>query len=257
MIKSKFLFALICITLILQQTINAKNKFKLDIVFIGNSITYGAGLENRVLEAPPAVACEVLRKDKAVESVHFINQGRSGFTTVDYLPSGETLEEVIVKTRKLHQDSTRQLIFSLSLGTNDSAEEGPTGSPVQPTDYHRNLKAISDQLLNTFPGSRVIYQQPIWYSPNTYNSARYMAEGLNRLQQYFPELRMLVKEYIKTHPKQVYMGDTKAFDYFKTNFLTDLLPENGRKGTFYLHPNAKGATALGRYWAEAIYKTLR
>jgi hypothetical protein len=84
-----------------------------------------------------------------------------------------------------------------------------------------------------------------------------MAEGLSRLQQYFPELRMLVKEYKKTQPKRVYMGDTKAYKYFKINYLSYLLPENGKKGTFYLHPNKKGASVLANFWAEAIHKTLR
>jgi len=35
------------------------------------------------------------------------------------------------------------------------------------------------------------------------------------------------------------MGDTKAFDYFRDNYLTDLIPESGNAGTFYLHPNKK------------------
>jgi lysophospholipase L1-like esterase len=257
MIKAKFLLILFCITLLSHLEVNAKNKSKLDIVFIGNSITYGGGLEKPLEEAPPVIVSELLRKRKTIDSVNFSNQGRSGFTTVNYLPGGVTLKKVIAATLKLHQDSTRQLIFSLSLGTNDSAEEGPEGSPVQPSDYHQNLKAITDQLLATFPGCKVIYQQPIWYSPNTYNGSRYMAEGLSRLQQYFPELRMLVKEYKKTQPKRVYMGDTKAYKYFKINYLSYLLPENGKKGTFYLHPNKKGASVLANFWAEAIHKTLR
>ncbi len=30
--------------------------------------------------------------------------------------------------------------------------------------------------------------------------------------------------------------------------------ETGKQGTFYLHPNQKGSSELGRLWADAIGK---
>jgi lysophospholipase L1-like esterase len=229
----------------------------LDIVFIGNSITQGGQSKNRQEEAPPATASEYLRRKPGVGSVEFSNQGKSGYTTVDFLPSPEgALVKVIAAARQLHKDSQRLLVFSVSLGTNDSAEKGPNGSPVSPGDYQKNLKSIADQLLADFPECKIILQQPIWYSPNTYNRSRYMAEGLARLKTYFPELRSLVKRYSKTNPGHVFMGDRKGFAYFSKNYLTDLNPESGNAGTFYLHPNKKGATVLGSLWGEAIYQRL-
>lgn len=53
------------------------------------------------------------------------------------------------------------------------------------------------------------------------------------------------------------MGDTLAFDYFKQNYQTALIPENGNAGTFYLHPNREGAIRLGEYWGAAIYQTIK
>jgi lysophospholipase L1-like esterase len=232
-------------------------KLNVDIVFIGNSITEGAQLSNPADEAPPATASYYLRNQKMIESAEFINQGRSGFTTVDYLPSSAgTLTEVIAATNKLHRDGHRILIFSISLGTNDSAEKGPNGSPVSPADYRQNLKSITDKLLSEFPESKVVFQQPIWYSTNTYNSAKYMAEGLARLQSYFPELKLLVEKFSHTNPGHVFIGDLKGFDYFRNNYLTDLNPESGNAGTFYLHPNKKGSEVLGKFWGEAIYSSL-
>jgi lysophospholipase L1-like esterase len=232
-------------------------KWDLDIVFIGNSITQGGLLENPQKEAPPATASEYLRHEPNVGVVHFINQGRSGFTTVDYLPSSSgALSDVIMATHQLHSDSQRLLVFTISLGTNDSAETGPNGSPVSPGTYQMNLKSIVDQLLIDFPESRIILLQPIWYSPNTYNSAKYMAEGLARLQSYFPELDSLVKSYSQTRPGHVFIGDLKGFAYFRNNYLTDFIPESGNAGTFYLHPNKKGAAVLGKLWGEAIYQSL-
>jgi lysophospholipase L1-like esterase len=231
-----------------------KNK-DIDIVYIGNSITEGGQHDNPQVEAPPATASAYLRNQPGVGSVEFSNQGRSGFTTVDYLPSSAgALEEVITASHQLHKDSKRLLIFSISLGTNDSAEKGPNGSPVSPVKYQKNLKSIADKLIAEFPECKIFLQQPIWYSPNTYNSSRYMAEGLARLQTYFPGLKSLVNNYSQTNPGQVFTGDLKGFDYFRNNYQTDLIPESGNAGTFYLHPNKKGSAVLGRFWGEAIYK---
>jgi lysophospholipase L1-like esterase len=257
MIRRNFSFLilvfLISILPLTGQTVNRN----LDIVFIGNSITQGVQLANSGEEAPPAFATKYIRTLKGVESANFLNRGRSGYTTVNFLPSAEgELSKVIVAVKEFHSDKNRLLVFSISLGTNDSAEEGPKGSPLWPEEYHTNIKAITDQLLRNFPDCRIIYQQPIWYSTNTYNRSRYLAAGLNRLQTYFPELKALVEEYSHTNPGQVYMGDTKAFDYFRDNYLTDLIPESGNAGTFYLHPNRKGAEVLGRFWGDGIFQAL-
>ncbi len=228
-----------------------------DIVFIGNSITQGVQLGNADVESPPAFATKHFRTLKGIESANFLNRGRSGFTTVDFLPSANgELSQLIAAVKAFHLDNNRLLIFSISLGTNDSAEEGPKGSPVCPEQYHTNLKAITDKLLDEFPGCKVIYQQPVWYSETTYNGAKYLKAGLARLQTYFPELKSLVAEYASKNPGNVFMGDTKAYEYFRVNYLTDLIPESGQAGTFYLHPNKKGAEVLGNFWSDAIYHAM-
>jgi lysophospholipase L1-like esterase len=229
----------------------------LDIVFIGNSITYGANLENPKQEAPPVIASEILRKKSGINSVQFSNQGRSGYTTVNYLPDSPTFDEVIQATKQLHTNPDHVLVFSIKLGTNDSAIQGPLGAPVSKEDYRKNMKTIIDELLKQFPTAKIVLQQPIWYSPNTYNGSKYLAEGLARLQSYFPELKSLVKSYSVTNKNKVYLGNQEAFDYFKKNYLTDLVAEKGQQGTFYLHPNVKGAAKLADFWAESIYKIVK
>jgi len=138
------------------------------------------------------------------------------------------------------------------LGTNDSAIKGPNGAPVAPDAYYDNLKIITDRLIKDYPNCKIIIQQPIWYSPNTYNGAQYLQEGLDRLQSYFPQIKKLVK----TNKHQIFLGDTKAFGYFKNNYQAGLQAENGHQGIFYLHPNQAGAGALGVFWAKAIYKII-
>lgn len=90
-------------------------------------------------------------------------------------------------------DKEATLVFSLMLGTNDSAIKGPNGSPVQPAQYKTNVKVIADELLALYPDSRIVLHRPIWYSPNTYNGAMYLKEGLNRLERYFAEINQLVE----------------------------------------------------------------
>jgi lysophospholipase L1-like esterase len=228
-----------------------------DIIYIGNSITQGVQLSNPE-EAPPANATKYIALQKDAGTVKFLNRGRSGYTTVDFLPDDPsgTLKQVIEATAKFHSDAQRLLVFSISLGTNDSAEKGPKGSPVDPSTYSKNLKSIADKLMSEFPGCRIIFQQPIWYSPNTYNGSKYMAEGLARLQSYFPVLKTLVQQYSLSNPGQVFLGDTSGFSYFRKHYLSDLIPEKGNAGTFYLHPNKKGSEVLGSLWGKAIYKCL-
>jgi len=252
-----FLFPVILACIPFISSDGQINSHHLDIVFIGNSITQGDRPGDPGEESPSVYAAKHIRTLKGVESARFLNRGRSGYTTVDFLPTPDgELSKVISAVKEFHTDISHQLVFSISLGTNDSAEEGPRGSPLYPEEYHFNLKAITDRLLDEFPGCKIIYQQPIWYSPNTYNFSRYLKAGLERLQTYFPELKALVKEYSLTKPGQVFMGDTKAFDYFMENYITDLVPEKGNAGIFYLHPNKKGNEALGKFWGDGIYDAL-
>nr|WP_294949127.1 hypothetical protein [uncultured Mucilaginibacter sp.] len=111
-------------------------------------------------------------------------------------------------------------------------------------------------MLKDFPKAIVIFQHPLWYSPNTQNGATYLQEGLTRLQTYIPIIDALAAEYKTISPNHVFVGDTNAFEYFEKNHLTDFQAEPGRQGIFYLHPNKKGAVALGEFWGRAIYKVV-
>ena len=147
-------------------------------------------------------------------------------------------------------------MFIIMLGTNDSAIRGTNGCPVAPEAYRDNLRQIIDRLLALYPNARFVVHRPIWYSPNTYNGAMYLQEGLDRLTAYYPELVALVEEYGKRFPGQVFLGDTEGYDYFRTNAEELFQAENGNAGVFYLHPNKRGAVALGELWGKAIAKAL-
>ncbi|MFC5410400.1 GDSL-type esterase/lipase family protein [Larkinella bovis] len=231
---------------------------KINIVFIGNSITAGAGLQDRQTEAPPVSATAYLQQQAGIDAVAFSNQGVSGHTTVDFLPAtNKSFPKVAQAANGFKDDPTARLVFSIVLGTNDSAIQGPNGAPVSPEAYRGNLKTIADRLLTDYPGCKLVIHRPIWYSPTTYNRSKYLQEGLDRLQTYFPQIDGLVADYASTHPGQVRVGDTQGFNYFKTHYRTDFQHENGQQGVFFLHPNKKGSATLGVFWGEAIRKALQ
>lgn len=188
--------------------------------------------------------------------IYMSNQGHSGHTTVDFLPATRNdfahAEQAARQLERIHPGG---LLFSIMLGTNDSANFGPRGAPLSAEAYAGNLKEIVSQLLREFPESLVMVQRPTWYSPNTYNSAEYLRAGLERLQSYFPAIDSMVRGFARSDPNRVFLGDTLAFDDFSANYA-GLTPETGQRGIFYLHPNMGGASALGDFWAAAIADAL-
>jgi lysophospholipase L1-like esterase len=222
-----------------------------DIVFIGDSITYGATLANPSTQAAP-VQCQLSLGQRYNVAVNLSNQGQSGTTTVDWQPSSTDFQLAIAGAAALESNQPGQLIFSIMLGVNDSAQSGPDGSPVSPANFQGNLQSIINQLLVDYPNALVFVQYPTWYSPNTQNSSLYGAAGLALLESYFPEIDQLISNNATLHPGLVFAGDKLAFNFFSTNYLTDLTPESGAQGTFYLHPNQAGAVVLGGFWANAI-----
>lgn len=233
---------LLLLLAVMPTLLLARNGQALEIVLIGNSITQGVQLSDPLVESSPAQCGQWLQKQAGITTATIYNQGVNGSTTVDFLPASHTLLHRVEKLAdQLVEQSKNTLFFSIMLGTNDSASKGHNGAPVSPVQYFTNNKAIVDELLSRYPKSLIVLNHPIWYSPDTHNGATYLKDGLNRLIKYLPQLQSLVSDYSLSHPNRVFMGDTDAFDYFKNNYLTDFILEDDHAGTFYLHPNGKGA----------------
>ena len=254
----KKLILMLCLCIPFYMHAQKGKQVELNIVYIGNSITQGALLKNPKEEAPPVRTSAWLKNQEGISEVNMSNQGVSGKTTVDYLPASKTyfpkVKSAMETLKAEHPKAT--LLFSIMLGTNDSANFGPNGAPVSAPQYYTNMKAIIDELLEAFPDALFVLHRPIWYSPTTYNGAQYLAKGLQRMESYYPILQELVSDYVSKHPEQVFLGDTEGFAYFEANYAEEFWPEQGNAGTFYLHPNQKGAESLARFWGEAIYKVI-
>jgi lysophospholipase L1-like esterase len=224
----------------------------LNVVYIGDSITFGATLPNPGTQATAEKCTEALQAKLAPRPVYMSNQGFCGVTTVDYRAGTGLFGGAENAAKQLQAAHPGQLLFSIVLGTNDSAVKGTTGAPVAPADYQANLGKIVDQLLTDFPESKIVIHHPIWYSPNTHNGAIYDQEGLTRLNLYLPKIDALVQDEAQSHPGRVFLGDTAAWQDFQQNHEKNLTAEQGAEGTFYLHPNLGGAVVLGQFWAQAM-----
>lgn len=221
------------------------------IVFIGDSITFGAGHADRTKTAPPVFAAGYVGRMLGAE-VEFRNCGRSGATTADFLPGrGSCFRLVESAVEELQGVEGEPLVFAIMLGTNDSATSGTTGSPVSNEDYERNLLAVIGRLREMAPGALFVLQRPIWYTPNTYNGAMYLVAGQKRLEGYADVLLGIAERN-----EDVCAGDFESYDLFRRNYRRLCMPEDGNAGVFYLHPHEGGARKLARRWARAIAEAI-
>ena len=220
-------------------------KDNINLLFIGNSITYGVGLSNPSTQSPPAVCSSLIETATGV-TTNFYNGGHAGITTLGFMPGRDDFTKVVSAAKALRNSNGGLVYFSIMLGTNDSACSGPEGAPVNTNTYKANLKAIIDKLTAEVPNCKILLNYPIWYSPNTHNGAVYLKEGLNRLYSYYPIIDAIVEEY-----DNVYAGNREVWNYFEDNKVL-FVAENGNSGTFYLHPNANGAQRLAEVWAQSL-----
>ena len=237
-----------------------------NVVFIGNSITYGALHENRELTAPPFVCAEWLSGQSGIDSVYVKNCGRSGRTTWNFQPlKGRMIPatdkhyfgDVVSKTRSLVKEHPGlPLVFSIMLGTNDAVER-PSNHATTLEDYVENMTLLCDTLLKLWPESHVVLQRPIWNTSNyvTKNGSVASKKGLKLMNSYYKEgFSQIVS---RTKAGHVHLGDAEAYAYFEKNWRTDIFEEKDARGKSYrLHPNEQGARKLAEFWGKALMPVL-
>lgn len=228
---------------------NDSSATNINLLFIGNSITAGATLSSASTMAPPVVCGQLVEAATGV-TTNVYNGGHSGITTLGFLPGRNDFTRVVNAAKAYQANNGGLIYFSIMLGTNDSACTTTEGAPVSPDTYGKNIKAIIDALIDAVPTCKILLNYPIWYSPNTHNSAKYLQEGLDRLHSYYPVLDGIVAQY-----EQVFGGNRAVWDYFEDNKVL-FTAEKGNAGTFYLHPNQVGAHCLAEIWAQSILKLL-
>lgn len=232
-----------------------------NVVFIGNSITYGAQHQKPALTAPPVQCARWLSAQEDLDTVYFRNCGHSGKTTyhflpnkVDVVPAGDPtyFGDVVAKTRELVREHPGlPLVFSIMLGTNDTVER-PKNKHTTPDDYAKNLIVIIDTLLALWPDAHVVLNKPIWYYPDYVTKGGSIAskKSLKLLDTYY---KMFWQVVAKSQPGRVHIGDSEAYSYFEKHWKTDVVEEKDARGrSYWLHPNEQGAATLAQFWGKAL-----
>lgn len=236
-----------------------------NMVFIGNSITYGALHKQREATAPPVQCGRWLSAQKGVDTVYVANCGRSGRTSYHFLPNKNDVVPkgdatyfgaVVSSTQKLvGEHPGLPLVFSIMLGTNDSAER-PHNHRTSPRQYVKNMTAIIDSLLKLWPEAHVVLHRVIYYTPGYVTK---MGSVMNDESLHYTKLYYDCYKDIIAHCKkgQVHIGDTLAYNYFREHYKTAHFQQTGNGGVkYWLHPNEQGAKVLGQYWGQAILPVL-
>ena len=243
------LFVLFLVRLLTGPTDASAQQEHINLVFIGNSITYGATLPSPATQAPPVV-CRQLIYEATEVTTHVHNGGHSGITTFGFLPGRRDFSQCCDAATSMLEDHGGHLYFSIMLGTNDSAISGTEGAPVSTDTYRENMTRIIEELLARFPTCKILVNYPIWYSPNTHNSSRYLEAGMNRLHSYYP----VIDELAIAHDR-VFPGNRLVWECFEDNKAL-FTAEAGNSGTFFLHPNELGARRLAEIWARSLCQLL-
>ena len=102
---------------------------RINIVFLGNSITYGAEQNHREYQAPPQQVKGALSAMTG-RPVFVSNLGVCGATTYDWMP-GKDFYKSATNAADSYVNAGGKLVFSMMLGTNDSAYGDPDGSRVE------------------------------------------------------------------------------------------------------------------------------
>ena len=237
-----------------------------NVVFIGNSITYGAMHKQRELTAPPVQCAAWLSMQEGVDTVYVKNCGRSGRTTYHFLPRKEDVVpagdktyfgDVVAKTRELVKAHPGlPLVFSIMLGTNDTVER-PRNQHTTPDDYANNLCAIIDSLLTLWPDAHVVLNKPIWYTPDYHTKGGSIAskKSLKLIGEYYAQFAKVAERCKSGH---VHVGDSEAYGYFEQHWKTDVVEEKDVRGkSYWLHPNEQGSGRLAQYWGKALLPVMQ
>lgn len=255
---------LLILLLFLQSGLRVCGQHNYNVVFVGNSITFGALHKNPKQTAPPQVCARWLAQQLGVGECHAVNMGKSGRTTFNFVPAktGITnywneLKSATADIMAAHPEG--RLVFSMMLGTNDAAER-PGNSRTTPFMYEHNMKLIIDSLLAVYPRSQFVIHRPIFYSApfTTRGGSIQTKEGRKMLTVYYKRVKNIVKYFETRYPGQVHAGDGDAYRYFEKHYSTMLVHEKGyQECDFWLHPNEEGSRVLAEYWGKAIVMALK
>lgn len=204
-----FLLAILCVQIVFGQTGGDKIK----IACVGNSVTYGAGIENRNENSYPAQLQQMLGKKYKVG-----NFGKSGATLLSKGHRPYIQQKEFKKALKFNPD-----IVVIHLGLNDT---DPRNWPNYRQDFVIDYTALIDSFksLPTNPEVWICKMTPIFHGHPRFKSGT---------RDWFWQIQEKIEVIEKGNSTNLIDLHTPLYS------RPDLMPDN-------LHPNAEGAGILAR-----------
>lgn len=208
---------LFVILLLVSCTISLRSQIK--VACVGNSITYGVGVNDRLTESYPAVLQQLLGANYAV--------GNFGLSGATLLTKGHN---PYVKTTQYSDAlAMKPDIVVIHLGINDT---DPRNYPIYSEEFQSDYTALIQSFRDGNPGVRIIIARLTPISESHFRFKAGTRVWYNKIQS---EIERIAKV------TQVELVDFQELLYSRQNLIPDAV-----------HPNAKGASLLAHRVNSAI-----
>ena len=207
---------------------------KLKIACIGNSITFGARVDNPSADSYPAVLSKTL-KSKGYSNYEVLNFGIGGATMLRY---GKPNLWRLLDSIKMYKPD----IMLIKAGTNETVSE-PLFNWEQMKDFEADYNLFIDSVKKMIPNCVIILCSPLDMVINTPELSKDRFDNLTLRRPRIWELRTRVSK-IAAAAGLHFLDLTPSF----TNKPEYITIKDG------VHPNLKGYDFLGRYVAEYLIR---
>ena len=114
----KKIYSFLCVLLLLLSK-PVQSQEVINLLFIGNSITYGDQLSDPATQAPPII-CRALVEEATGLTTNVYNGGHCGITTWGYLPGREDFTQLVNKALEFRTQNNGRIYICIIINSKDS-----------------------------------------------------------------------------------------------------------------------------------------
>lgn len=227
-----WLFACLCVVTVAPVSVAYSQQTKLKIACIGNSITFGARLDDPSSFSYPAIVSKTLQ-ERGFTNYDVLNFGIGGATMLRY---GKPNLWRLLDSIKLYKPA----IIIIKAGTNETVSE-PLFNWDQIKDFESDYNLFIDSVKKMTPNCTIILCSPLDMVLTTPELSKERFDNLTLRRPRIWELRDRVRK-IASSAELHFLDLTPSFSN-KPEYMT---VKDG------VHPNQRGYDFLGRLVAEYL-----
>lgn len=224
-----------------QSTFNVKasrSQNNINLLFIGDSITYGQGTTNISLYAPGIIASQLLPTLLGGNlSITSVQQGVPGSTVVGWVPGGGNYNTAIAAATAAFIPGNAAYAH-IMLGTNDANANGAGQSGVSKSLYKSGMKSLINGLLGA--GYAGVF---LSFSPFVAYRAGYTAQQVADRDNQMLDYQNAIMELCNN--RTIILCDTFDYTYGQNH-----------TGEYFdgVHPDNTHSTSMGWLWATGMWR---